>query len=97
MGVGDDERHPGEPAGHQAAQKGRPARPVLGGEDVEAEDLSVPLGVDAGGDDGRHADHPAALSHLVEQRVHPHVGVGPGIEGPVAELGHPGVEVLGQL
>ena len=33
----------------------------------------------------------------MEQGVEPDVGVGPGIEGPVAELGHLGVEVLGQL
>ena len=37
MGVGDDQGHPAEPTGHQAAEKGRPARPVLGGEDVEAQ------------------------------------------------------------
>jgi hypothetical protein len=57
----------------------------------------VPLGVDAGGDDGRHTHHPASLSHLVEERVEPYVGIGPGVERAVTELSYSGVEILGQL
>ena len=83
VGVGDHECDPREPVGHQAPQERRPARPVLGAEHVEAQDLAVAVGVDPGGDDRGHRDHPAALSHLVEQGVEPQVGVGPGVEGPV--------------
>jgi hypothetical protein len=57
----------------------------------------VSLGVDARGDHRGDRDHPAALSDLVEEGVEPHVGVGPGVEGAVSELGHVGVEVLGQF
>jgi hypothetical protein len=40
--VGDHQGHAGEPGGDQAPQERRPARPVLGGDEVEAENLSVP-------------------------------------------------------
>ena len=55
VGVGDDERDPGQPACDETAQERRPAGPVLGAEDVDAEDLPVAIGVHAGRDDRRHA------------------------------------------
>ena len=58
MGIGDDKGDAGEAAGDEAPQEGRPARSVLGAEDVDAEDLPVAVRVHAGGDDGRHADRP---------------------------------------
>ena len=97
VGVGDDEGHPGQPPGHQAAQKRRPARPVLGGDEVETEDLSVAVGVHPGGHDDRHVHDPAALAHLLGEGVEPDVGVGTGVEGTVAEGGHLLVEGLGEL
>jgi len=39
-------------AGDQPAQERQPAGPVLGGGDVQAEDLPVAVGVDAGGEQG---------------------------------------------
>ena len=50
VGVGGDQRDPGQAAGDQVAEERQPAGAVLGGGDVEAEDLAVPVGVDAGGD-----------------------------------------------
>ena len=97
VGVGDDQGHAREPPGHQAAQEGRPARPVLGGDEVEAEDLPVAVGVHPGGDDDGHVDDAAALSDLLGQGVEPDVGVGTGVEGAVAEGAHRLVEGLGQL
>ena len=38
-------------------------------------------------------DDPAALTDLLGQRVHPHIRVGPGVEGPVPERGHHLVEL----
>jgi hypothetical protein len=97
VGVGDDEGDPGQPPGHQAPQERHPAGTVLGRDHVDAEHLPVAVGVDAGGDHRGHRHHPATLSDLVEQGVQPDIGVGPGVEGPVAELGHLLVEVLRQL
>ena len=95
--VGDDEGDAGEPSGHQAAQERRPPRPVFGRDEVETEDLSVPLGVDARGDDDGHVDDAAALAHLLEECIEPDVGVGTGVEGTVAKGRHRLVEGLGQL
>ncbi|CMT44038.1 Uncharacterised protein [Mycobacterium tuberculosis] len=50
MGVAGDQRDPGQAAGDQVAEERQPAGPVLGGGDLDAQDLSVALGVDAGGD-----------------------------------------------
>ncbi len=97
MGVGDDEGDPGQPPGDEAAEERRPARSILGGDHVDAEDLAVAVGVHAGRDHRRDRDDPAALAHLVEERVEPEVGVGALIEGAVPELGHLLVEVLREL
>ena len=48
VGVGGDQRDPGQAAGGQVAEERQPAGPVLGGGDVDAEDLAVPVGVDPG-------------------------------------------------
>ena len=50
MGVGGDQRDPGQAAGGQVAEERQPAGAVLGGGDLQAEDLAVPVGVDPGGD-----------------------------------------------
>jgi hypothetical protein len=86
-----------EPPRHQATQQRRPARSVFGGDEVEAQDLSVSLGVDTRRDDDGHVDDTATFSDLLGQRVDPDVGVGPGIEGAVAKRRHRLVEGLGQL
>jgi hypothetical protein len=56
----------------------------------------VPVGVDAGGRHAGHVHDPALLPDLLGQGVDQHVGVGAGVEGPVAELLDLDVEALGQ-
>ncbi len=96
MGVGDDELDPRQPPGHERAQEGRPGRGVLGGDDVEADDLAPALGVDGGGDDRRDVHHPAALAHLLGEGVDPQVAIGALVQGALPELGHHGVELGGE-
>src|SRR3954470_12227097 len=97
VGVGGDELDSGEAAGGEVAEEGQPAGAVLGGGDLQAEDLPVPVGVHPGGDQGVHADHPAALADLQHERVGGDERVGPGVQRPVAEVRDVGVEILGHL
>ena len=46
VGVADDQLDPGQATGDQAAQEPGPAGAVLGGAQLQAEDLAVPCGVD---------------------------------------------------
>jgi len=52
VAVAGDHLHAGHPAGGQAAQERQPSRAVPGGGHVQAEDLPLAVGVDAGGDQG---------------------------------------------
>jgi hypothetical protein len=88
VGVGDHELHAGQATGHEATQEGRPARSVLAGHDVDAQDLPLAVGVHGRGDDGRHVDDPASFPAALRECVKPHVGVGPLVERPVAERLH---------
>ena len=65
--VGVDQPHPGQAAGAQRPPEAQPAGPVLGGGHVQAQDFAVALGVDPGGDQSVHVDHPALLSDLEHQ------------------------------
>ena len=47
---------------------------VLGGEDVDAQDLALAIGVDADSD-RRHVAQPATLSAALAERVYPDVGI----------------------
>ena len=62
---------PDRPRAVRRAQERQPAGAVLGGGDVHAEDLAVPVGVDADGDQRVDVDDPAALADLLGQRVDP--------------------------
>jgi hypothetical protein len=95
--VGGDELNAGQAAGGQVPEEGQPAGAVLGGGDLQAEDLPMPVGVHAGGDQGVHAHHPAALADLQDQRVGGHERVGTGVQRAVPEVGDLGVQVLGHL
>jgi hypothetical protein len=94
--VTDHELDAGQAAG-QLAQERQPARPVLPGSYVEAEDLAVAVGVVGGGDQGVHVDHTAVLADLDRERVDPAKRVRAGVQRPVAERGDLGVEVRGHL
>jgi len=97
VGVGDDQLHAGQAAGDQAPQERQPAGPVLARSHLEPEDLPMPVGVHAGGDQGVHVDHPPVLADLHPQRINPAERVRPGIQRPVAERGDLGIEMAGHL
>ncbi len=95
VGVGDDELDAGQATGDQGTQEGQPAGAVLGGGDVQAEDLAVAVGVDADRDQRVHVDDAAALADLLGERVDPDERVRAGVQGPVAKGGDLLVQVLG--
>ena len=97
VGVAGDQGDPGQAAGGQVAEEPQPAGAVLGGGDVQAEDLPVAVGVDPGGQQGVHVHRPAALAHFEDQRVGGEEGVGAGVQRPGAERFHLAVEILGHL
>lgn len=88
----DDVRAPGL----QIAEEPVPRRRGLGSGDQHAENLPVPFGVDAGRQQDRGFDHPAAFANLDRQRVGRQVQVRAGIQRSGTEVGDQGVEVLGQ-
>ncbi len=96
VGVGDDQLHAGQAAGHQRAQEPRPGGRGLGGDDVEPDDLSTALDVDRGSDHRGDVDDTAAFAHLLRQRVDPHVAVGARLERALPELGHLVIQRGGQ-
>jgi hypothetical protein len=77
VGVRDDQLHPGQPAGLQAAEERRPEGAILAVADVQAQHLSAAVGGHAGGDHDRAAHHPA---------VHAGLEVG-GVQEQVREAG----------
>jgi hypothetical protein len=97
MGVAGDQLDPGEAAGGQVPEEGQPAGAVLGGGDLQAQDLPVPVGVHAGRDQGVHVDDSAALADLEDQGVGGDERVGPGVQGAVPEGRDLLVKVAGHL
>ena len=61
----------------------------------QAEDLAVPVSVDAGRDQDVDVDHPAALADLHRQRVRGHERVRARVQRPGAEVLDMGVELRG--
>lgn len=50
MGIQDDDGLPRQSSGHQAPEEGDPAGSVFGDEEVDTQDLPVPVGLHPGGD-----------------------------------------------
>ena len=94
VGIGGDQFDPRKAAGGQRPQEGQPAGPVLGGGDVNPEDLAVALGVDPDRDQRVHVDHTPLFTDLEDQGVGGHEGVRAGVEGPGAERFDGGVRAL---
>jgi hypothetical protein len=67
--VGGDQLDPGQAAGGQRADEGQPTGAVLSVGDLHTEDLAVSVGVDPGGDQGVHVDHPARTQRARRARV----------------------------
>ena len=64
MGIGDDELDPAQAAPDQAFEERRPEGLCLAGANVQADDLTLALGVRGHGDysgDGDDATHPRAV------------------------------------
>jgi hypothetical protein len=95
VGVAGDQLDAGQAAGGQAAQERQPPGAVFGAGDVQAEDLPVPVGVDAGSDQGVHVHRAAALADLLGQRVDPHEHIRPGVQRPGPEPGDQLVQLGG--
>ena len=74
VGVGDDQLHPSQPAGLQAAQEGGPEGAVLAVADGEAQDLAAAIPAHASGDHHGLGDHPAVDPGLAVGGVHEHIG-----------------------
>ena len=86
---------PRQAAGGQRPQEPQPAGAVLGGGDVDAQDLPIPVGVDSDRDQGVHVDHPAPFANLEHQGVGGQEGVRAGIERAGANRLDSVVEFLG--
>lgn len=97
VGIGDDQLHPGQAAGAQAAQERQPAGAVLLRAHVAAEDFAVPLGVDADRDQAGDVDGAAVFADFHRQRVQRHERVMALSRGRPAERFHLRVQVLGHL
>lgn len=65
MVVGDDELDTGEPALAQAEEEVAPARPALAVGQLDAENLTAAVPVDADGDHDRLAGDDPGLAHLL--------------------------------
>ena len=71
MVVGDDELHAREAAGGEVAEEGPPGGLVLAREGVEAEDLTLALAVDGGGDDaGTWTTRPSSRTRRASASSH---------------------------
>jgi hypothetical protein len=67
--IAGNQAHPGQAASDQVTEEGQPAGAVLRGGDLQAQDFPVPVGVDAGRDQGVDQDHAAVLTDLHRQGV----------------------------
>jgi hypothetical protein len=66
-------------AGGQVTEERQPARAILTGGDLHAQDLPVSVGVDPGRNQHVHRHHPATLSDLEHERVGCHERERPGL------------------
>jgi hypothetical protein len=89
VGIGDDQLHADQAAGHQRAHEVGPERFGLGGADVQADDLPPAGLVHAVGDDHALALHPASVADLLDLRVEEQI--------EVAALKRPGAKRLDLL
>lgn len=64
VGISGDQLHPGQPAGDPGRAKRPGSGAVFGRGDLETADLTVPVGVDSGGDQRVHAHHPGVFADL---------------------------------
>jgi hypothetical protein len=85
VGIGDDQLHPSQPAGPQAAEKLGPERAVLAVADGEAEDLTAAVPAHPGGHDHGLGDDAAVDPGLAVGRINEHIGERLAGQGAVPE------------
>ena len=95
MGVGGDQGHPAQAAGDHVPEEAQPPGAVLGGGDLQTQDLPVPVGVDTCSHQGVHVHDPAALADLQRQGVGGNERVWAGVQRAGPEVGDLLVELLG--
>ena len=81
VGVGDDQLHPTQAAGFEAAQERGPERAVLAVADGEPEDLAPAVGAHAGGDHDGLGHHPVVDPGLAVGGVEEHIRKAPARPG----------------
>jgi len=94
VGIADDEPHTVEATAPERAQERLPERSVLAVTHREAEDLTVTLRSDPGGDDDGLGHDRRALVGLDEGRVEEDVGETDTVEAALAEGTHDRIEFL---
>jgi len=85
VGVGDDQLHPGQSTGLQAAQERGPERAILAVTDGEPEDLASTVAAYPGGHHHRLGDDPAVHPGLAVGGVHEEVREGLAGQGAIPE------------
>ena len=96
VGIRGHQTHAGQAASHQVGEELVPRRPCLGGGHAHAQDLTVAVVVDAGGEQDDCVDHASALADLHRERISGDEGERTGlVEGPVAEVLDDHVELFG--
>jgi hypothetical protein len=93
VSIGDDQLHPGQPAGLQAAEELGPEGTVLAVADVQAQPLPAAVAAHPGGDHHGLGDHPAVDAGLAVGRVHEHIRKDLAGEGTVPEGANLAVQV----
>jgi hypothetical protein len=93
VGVGDDQLHPGQPAGLEGAQERGPKGAVLAVADGEAQHLAAAVAAHAGGNHHRLGDDAAVDAGLAVGGVDEHVREDLAGQGAVPERRHLLVEV----
>jgi hypothetical protein len=92
--VGDDQLHPVEAAVLEVAEELGPERLVLRVAHIDAEDLTVAVSTQPGGDHHGLGDDLAGLAHVDVGRVQPHVHERLMIQPAGAQRGDVGVDAL---
>ena len=82
VAIGGDQLHAGQAAGGQAAQERQPPGAVLGGGDVQAQDLRSPPAFTPVAIRACTFTVRSPLADLLGQRVDPHECVRPGVQRP---------------
>ena len=96
VGVAGDQADAGESAGDERAQEGEPGRPVLAGDDVEAERLAEAVSVNGDRVHDAGVDRAAAFPALDLERVEHEVRVGRTVERAGAEVLDDRIQRLGE-